>query len=71
MFTLFKLIDSDQAFSTTSEIPTQWINEFVEVTPFDFVERLRTIYIVNPNQLAQKFLRKMYHRFSGMQPLHS
>ncbi|CCO27597.1 Neurofibromin AltName: Full=Neurofibromatosis-related protein NF-1 [Rhizoctonia solani AG-1 IB] len=62
----FDLILDCTAFSTTSEIPTQWINEFVEVTPFDFVERLRTIYIVNPNQLAQKFLRKMYHRFSGM-----
>ncbi|ELU45404.1 RasGAP domain-containing protein [Rhizoctonia solani AG-1 IA] len=62
----FDLILDCTAFSATSEIPTQWINEFVEVTPFDFVERLRTIYIVNPNQLAQKFLRKMYHRFSGM-----
>ncbi|KAG8745587.1 Ras GTPase activating protein ira2 [Ceratobasidium sp. 414] len=55
-----------RAFSATSEIPTQWINEFVEVTPFDFVERLRTIYIVNPNNMAQKFLRKLYHRFSGL-----
>ncbi|KEP55513.1 RasGAP domain protein [Rhizoctonia solani 123E] len=62
----FDLILDCTAFSATSEIPTQWINEFVEVTPFDFVERLQTIYIVNPNQLAQKFLRKMYHRFSGM-----
>ncbi|KAH7343309.1 hypothetical protein B0J17DRAFT_171910 [Rhizoctonia solani] len=62
----FDLILDCTAFSATSEIPAQWINEFVEVTPFDFVERLRTVYIVNPNQLAQKFLRKLYHRFSGM-----
>lgn len=62
----FDLILDCNAFSATSEIPTQWINEFVEVTPFDFVERLRTIYIVNPNHLAQKFLRKMYHRFSAL-----
>ncbi|QRV73161.1 GTPase-activating protein [Ceratobasidium sp. AG-Ba] len=61
----FDLILDCTAFSATSEIPTQWINEFVEVTPFDFVERLRTIYIVNPNNMAQKFLRKLYHRFSG------
>ncbi|KAG8749958.1 Ras GTPase activating protein ira2, partial [Ceratobasidium sp. 428] len=60
----FDLILDCTAFSATSEIPTQWINEFVEVTPFDFVERLRTIYIVNPNNMAQKFLRKLYHRFS-------
>ncbi|KAG9100039.1 Ras GTPase activating protein ira2, partial [Ceratobasidium sp. 370] len=63
---LFDLILDCTAFSATSEIPTQWINEFVEVTPFDFVERLRTIYIVNPNNTAQKFLRKLYHRFSGL-----
>ncbi|KAJ1309139.1 hypothetical protein OPQ81_004812 [Rhizoctonia solani] len=62
----FDLILDCTAFSATSEIPTQWINKFIEVTPFDFVERLQTIYIVNPNQLAQKFLRKMYYRFSGM-----
>ncbi|KAG8696350.1 Ras GTPase activating protein ira2 [Ceratobasidium sp. 394] len=62
----FDLILDCTAFSATSEIPTQWINEFVEVTPFDFVERLRTIYIVNPNNTAQKFLRKLYHRFSGL-----
>ncbi|CAE6527674.1 unnamed protein product, partial [Rhizoctonia solani] len=62
----YDLIVDCTAFSATSEIPTQWINEFVEITPYDFVERLQTVYIVNPNQLAQKFLRKMYHRFSGV-----
>ncbi|KDQ15349.1 hypothetical protein BOTBODRAFT_54648 [Botryobasidium botryosum FD-172 SS1] len=62
----FDLILDCSAFSATSEIPIQWFKHLLEHTPSDQQQRLSTIYIVNPNKLAQKFLRKLCHVFSGL-----
>ena len=53
-------------FTATSEIPLLWFKIFLELVPMDLVERFSRCFILNPNNAATKFLRKLYHICGGM-----
>lgn len=53
-------------FSSTSDLPVPWITEFFDVIPFDLLSQLIAVEILNPNRMAQGFLRKAKHLFMGM-----
>ncbi|KAG8905759.1 Ras GTPase activating protein ira2 [Tulasnella sp. 403] len=62
----FDLIVDCTSFTSTSEVPIQWFKFFLELAPWDFIQRWSTTYILNPNTYSQKFLRKLYHLFSSL-----
>ncbi len=62
----FDVIIDCTSFSSTSEIPIQWFKFFLELAPSDIINRWSSSYILNPNTFSQKFLRKLYHLFSGL-----
>jgi len=53
-------------FTATSEIPLLWFKIFLELVPMDLVERFSRCFILNPNNAAAKFLRKLYHICGGL-----
>ena len=53
-------------FTATSEIPLLWFKIFLELVPMDLVERFSRCFILNPNNAATKFLRKLYHICGGL-----
>lgn len=53
------------SFSFASQLPVQWIKFAYEVTPADIRKRFRTTYILTPNTLAVKSLRRTYNLTSG------
>lgn len=61
-------------FSFASDLPVPWITDFFNVIPYDQLSQLVTVEILNPNKMAQGFLRKARHLFMGrllLSPLRS
>jgi len=48
-------------FTTSSEIPLLWLKVFFERCPQDFVQGFSRAFILNANNAALKFLRKLYY----------
>lgn len=61
----FKILLDCSKFSSTCDIPVPWITEFFDVIPFDQLSQLVALEILNPNRMAQGFLRKARHLFMG------
>ncbi|KAG6336483.1 hypothetical protein ID866_2597 [Astraeus odoratus] len=57
----YEIILDCTSFTTTSEIPIQWMNTCSQLIPFDIRERFTGFYILNANSLTQKYLRRMYN----------
>lgn len=53
-------------FTSTSEIPLLWLRIFLERCPYDFVQNFSRAFILNANNAAMKFLRKLYHMSGGI-----
>lgn len=49
-----------------SELPLQWLRFCAEIVPKDIRENFMTAHILNPNSLAQKYLRRLYNFMAGM-----
>ncbi|KIO22012.1 hypothetical protein M407DRAFT_28426 [Tulasnella calospora MUT 4182] len=62
----FDVIIDCTGFSSSSEVPIQWFKFLIELVPSDILQRWSTTYILNPNTYCQKYLRKLYHLFSGL-----
>jgi hypothetical protein len=62
----FDIIFDFTGFTATSEIPVQWMKYCLEMIPSDFSKRFHNAYILNPNQIARKYLRRLYHVSGGM-----
>ncbi|KAG8981934.1 Ras GTPase activating protein ira2 [Tulasnella sp. 425] len=62
----FDIIIDCTGFSSSSEVPIQWFKFLIELVPSDILQRWSTTYILNPNTYCQKYLRKLYHLFSGL-----
>jgi hypothetical protein len=52
-------------FSPASELPIQWINLILQLTPRHVMNRFKTAYIVCANLLAQNYIRKLYAVYYG------
>lgn len=63
----FDVIIDCTGFTTTSEIPLLWFKIFLELVPVDLVTRFSRCFILNPNNAAAKFLRKLYHICGGLE----
>jgi hypothetical protein len=61
----FDVIIDCTGFTMTSEIPLLWFKIFLELVPATLVERFSRCFILNPNNAAVKFLRKLYHICGG------
>ncbi|KAG9015978.1 Ras GTPase activating protein ira2 [Tulasnella sp. 427] len=62
----FDIIVDCTGFTSSSEVPIQWYKFLIELVPSDILQRWSTTYILNPNTYCQKYLRKLYHLFSGL-----
>jgi len=49
-----------------AEIPIQWLKYCTELIPCDIRQRFLTTYILNPNALTQRYLRRLYNISAGM-----
>ena len=52
-------------FSAGSQPPVQWLRFITEITPSDLRARKRSIYFLNTNDLAHRFLRKLRNLSAG------
>lgn len=64
----YEIIMDCTSFTSTSEIPVQWMNTCSQLVPFDIRERFTNVYILNANSLTQRYLRRMYNISAGMHP---
>ncbi|KAG8959528.1 Ras GTPase activating protein ira2 [Tulasnella sp. 419] len=62
----FDIIIDCTSFTSSAEVPIQWFKFFIELAPSDLVHRWANAYILNANFYAIKFMRKLYHSFSGL-----
>ena len=52
-------------FGVGSQPPVQWLKFITEITPSDLRARKRSIYLLNINDLAHRFLRKIRNLSAG------
>lgn len=57
----FDVVIDCTGFTSSSEIPILWLKVFFERCPQDFVQGFQRAFILNANNAALKFLRKLYH----------
>jgi hypothetical protein len=61
----FDIILECTFFTSKSEVPLQWLKYCTEIIPADIRLRFSTTRILNPNTLAQKYLRRLYNVSAG------
>ena len=61
----FDVVMDCTGFTTSSEIPLLWLKVFLERCPFEFVQGFSRAFLLNVNNTAAKFLRKLYHITAG------
>ncbi|KAI0065862.1 hypothetical protein BV25DRAFT_1988944 [Artomyces pyxidatus] len=62
----FDIIFDWTSFSSSSQVPIQWLKYCIEMIPSDIRSRFETAYILNPNAAAHKYLRRLYNITAGM-----
>jgi len=62
---VFDVIVDCTGFSSISELPLQWLRFCAEIVPKDIREKFMTARMLNPNSLAQKYLRRLYNFMAG------
>lgn len=53
-------------FAAGSQPPVQWLRFITEITPSDLRARNRSVYFLNMNDLAHRFLRKIRNLSAGV-----
>jgi neurofibromin 1 len=61
----FEIIFDWTSFSSSSQVPMQWLKYCIEIIPRDFRARFETAYILNPNAAAVKYLRRLWNITAG------
>lgn len=61
----FDVVIDCTGFTSSSEIPFLWLKVFLERCPLEFVQGFSRAFILNANNAAAKFLRKLYHISAG------
>jgi neurofibromin 1 len=61
----FEIIFDWTSFSSSSQVPMQWLKYCIEIIPHDFRARFETAYILNPNSAAIKYLRRLWNITAG------
>ncbi|KAF0455119.1 gtpase-activator protein for ras-like gtpase [Gigaspora margarita] len=55
----FEILIDLTKFGPSNEIQLQWVQQFVQVFPYDAIENLSAIYLYNPNSAFKKFAKKL------------
>lgn len=55
----FELVIDTTLFSSTNEIPVQYLNQILQLLPFDASDNLSNIIIYNPNSHLRKYVKKL------------
>ncbi|CAG8470540.1 8562_t:CDS:10 [Ambispora gerdemannii] len=55
----FEVVIDLTQFTHANEIQTQWIQQFIQILPFNAVENLANVYMYNPNTAFKKFSKKL------------
>ncbi|CAG8612074.1 12667_t:CDS:10, partial [Ambispora leptoticha] len=55
----FEVVIDLTRFTQVNEIQTQWIQQFIQILPFNAVENLANVYMYNPNTAFKKFSKKL------------
>ncbi|TFY54349.1 hypothetical protein EVJ58_g8920 [Rhodofomes roseus] len=63
----FDIIFDFTCFTLASQLPLQWLKFAYEVIPSDIRRRFDTAHILTPNQLATKYLKRVYNLSSGIE----
>jgi hypothetical protein len=61
----YDIIIDLSGFAAGSQPPVQWLKFITEITPSDLRARKRSIYFLNINSLAHRFLRKIRNLSAG------
>lgn len=67
----FQVVIDCTMFTDASEVPVQWWKGLAEQMPLEMQQRWLTTYILNPNSLAQKYLRRIFNLCSTGSPFPS
>ncbi|KAI0291754.1 hypothetical protein BC826DRAFT_969907 [Russula brevipes] len=61
----FDIIFDWTSFSSSSQVPMQWLKYCIEIIPHDFRAKFEMAYILNPNSAAVKYLRRLWNITAG------
>ncbi|KAG8218508.1 hypothetical protein J3R82DRAFT_4145 [Butyriboletus roseoflavus] len=61
----YEIILDCTSFTSTSEIPVQWLKTCSQLIPMDVRQRFMNGYFLNANSLTQRYLRRMYNISAG------
>ncbi|KAH9981838.1 hypothetical protein BJV74DRAFT_778311 [Russula compacta] len=61
----FEIVFDWTSFSSSSQVPMQWLKYCIEIIPHDFRAKFETAYILNPNSAAVKYLRRLWNITAG------
>ncbi|TFY83118.1 hypothetical protein EWM64_g893 [Hericium alpestre] len=63
----FDIIFDWTSFSSSSQVPFQWLKYCIEMIPSDIRMRFLTAYLLNPNPATHKYLRRLFNITGGLQ----
>lgn len=52
-------------FTSTSQVPAQWLKFAAETIPLDIWKRLKTMRLLTPNTFALRYLRRLYNNLTS------
>ncbi|SRR6266542_4396030 len=55
----FEVVIDLTQFSSNNEIQSQWVQQFIQILPFDIKENLAKLYFYNTNTAFKKFVKKI------------
>src|ERR1043166_5453351 len=55
----FEVVVDLTQFSSNNEIQSQWVQQFIQILPFDIKENLARMYFYNTNTAFKKFAKKL------------
>ncbi|TBU46391.1 hypothetical protein BD309DRAFT_622853 [Dichomitus squalens] len=61
----FDVILDFTAFSSTSQVPAQWLKFATETIPVDIWRRFQTLRLLTPNGFALRYLRRLYNNLTS------
>ncbi|KAI0355329.1 hypothetical protein OH77DRAFT_1424817 [Trametes cingulata] len=61
----FDIIFDYTGFTSTSQVPAQWLKFAAETIPLDIWQRFKTMRLLAPNTFALRYLRRLYNNLTS------
>jgi Divergent CRAL/TRIO domain len=52
-------------FTSSSQLPVQWLKYVTEVVPVDIRNRIKAVHFLNVNSVAYRYLRRLHNLSAG------